>query len=100
MSSQKSNPSSGVNWEQLARAETHELRVSILEALSIDGGRTLSPKELVYELQTPLATVNYHTTVLYRAGILRLAHERQVGGALEHFYCFAGHSAADLFDRI
>jgi DNA-binding transcriptional ArsR family regulator len=89
-----------VDWERLARAETHPLRVAILEMLAMDGGRTLSPKELTYELQGRLTTVNYHTTALLRTGLLRLAHERQVGGSMEHFYCLSNHSAKDLFDRL
>jgi hypothetical protein len=87
-------------WEQLARAETNELRVSILEVLSIDGRRTLSPKELMYELQAPMSTINYHTIALLKAKVIRLVHERPVGGAIEHFYCLIGHSGEDLFDRI
>lgn len=96
----QSGPSGSVNWEQLARAETPELRISILEVLSIDGGRTLAPNELAYELQSPLANVNHHTTTLVRAGILRLAHERQVRGTMEHFYCSSEHTAEDLFARL
>jgi predicted ArsR family transcriptional regulator len=75
-----------VNWELLARANTHPLRVSILEVLSIDGGRTLSPKDLSVELQSPLSTVNYHVTELGRSGLVRVVDEQQVRGAIEHFY--------------
>ena len=94
------DPCCFVEWERLARAETHPLRISILEMLAMDGGRTLSPKELAYELQAPLTNVNYHTTSLLKAGLIRLAHERQVGGSMEHFYCLPSHSAQDLFDRL
>ena len=94
------NDPGGVNWEQLARAEIPQLRISILEVLSLDGGRTLAPNELSYELQTSLTTVNHHTTRLVRLGILRLAHERQVRGTMEHFYCSAEHTAEDLFERL
>lgn len=77
-----------VNWELLARSNTHPLRVSILEVLSLDGGgRTLSPNELSQELQAPLSTVNYHVTELRRAGLLEIVGEEQVRGAIEHFYC-------------
>jgi hypothetical protein len=79
-----------VNWELLARANTHPLRVSILEVLGIDGGRTLSPKDLSLELQAPLSTVNYHVTELRRSGLLEIVGERQVRGAIEHFYRAAG----------
>lgn len=75
-----------MNWERLARANTHPLRVSILEVLSIDGGRTLSPKDLSLELQAPLSTVNYHVTELRRSGLVKVVDERQVRGAIEHFY--------------
>src|SRR6476661_6913442 len=61
-----------VNWEQLARATAHPLRVSILEILGIDGGRTLSPTELSRELQIPLSNTNYHVTELAKADLIDL----------------------------
>jgi DNA-binding transcriptional ArsR family regulator len=75
-----------VDWEQLARATAHPLRVSVLEILGIDGGRTLSPSELCLELQIPLSNTNYHVTELHKSGLIELARERQVRGATEHFY--------------
>ncbi len=83
-----------MNWQLLARANTHPLRISILEVLSMDGGRTLSPSELSYELRVPLSNVNYHVTELHRTGLLELAGERQVRGATEHFYREAGRAKA------
>ena len=75
-----------MNWELLARANTHPLRVSILEVLSLDRGRTLSPKDLSLELQAPLSTVNYHVTELRNSALVEIVDERQVRGAIEHFY--------------
>ncbi len=75
-----------MNWERLARANTHPLRVSILEVLGIDEGRTLSPKDLSVELQAPLSTVNYHVTELRESGLVKVVDEQQVRGAIEHFY--------------
>lgn len=75
-----------VNWERLARATAHPLRVSILEILGIDGGRVLSPSDLSHELQIPLSNTNYHVTELAKAGLIELVRERQVRGATEHFY--------------
>lgn len=75
-----------MNWERLARANTHPLRVSILEVLGIDGGRTLSPKDLSLELQAPLSTVNYHVTELRHSNLVEVVDEQQVRGAIEHFY--------------
>ncbi len=86
----------GIAWEQLARANTHPLRVSILEVIGLDGGRTLSPKDLSVELGAPLGNVNYHVIELLGDGLLELAGERQVRGAVEHFYRQASspHNAA------
>jgi DNA-binding transcriptional ArsR family regulator len=75
-----------VNWELLARATAHPLRVSILEILGIDGGRILSPSDLSRELQIPLSNTNYHVTELAKSDLIELARERQVRGATEHFY--------------
>jgi hypothetical protein len=75
-----------MDWQLLARANTHPLRISILEVLGMDGGRTLSPSDLSYELRTPLSNVNYHVTELRRTNLVELAGERPVRGATEHFY--------------
>jgi hypothetical protein len=75
-----------VNWESLARATAHPLRVSILEILGIDGGRVLSPSDLSQELQIPLSNTNYHVTELAKAGLIVLVRQRAVRGATEHFY--------------
>lgn len=73
-------------WERLARAHTHPLRVSILEVLSIDGGRTMSPADLAKELQVGLNGLNYHVLELAKKGLIDLVDTRQVRGATEHFY--------------
>ena len=69
-----------LDWEHLARATTHPLRISILEVLGMDGGRTLSPSDLCQELQIPLSNVNYHVTELAKAGLIELVRQRQVRG--------------------
>lgn len=79
-------PALPLNWEQLARATAHPLRISILEILGLDGGRTLSPSDLSQELQIPLSNTNYHVTELAKAGLIELVSQRQVRGATEHFY--------------
>jgi hypothetical protein len=89
-----------VNWERLARAETHILRLSILEVLSLDGGRTLSKSELAHELQEPLGKLNYHLTALVASKVIRLVHEHIVGGTIEHFYCLVDHSGSDLAEKL
>jgi Helix-turn-helix domain len=75
-----------LDWEHLARATAHPVRVSILEVLSIDTGRTLSPTDISRELQIPLSNTNYHVTELAKADLIELVGQRQVRGAVEHFY--------------
>src|SRR4051794_2755388 len=82
----RENRSIPVNWERLARATAHPLRVSILEILGIDNGRVLSPSDLSRELQIPLSNTNYHVTELAKSDLIELVRERQVRGATEHFY--------------
>jgi Helix-turn-helix domain len=82
----RGNESIPVNWERLARATAHPLRISILEILGIDGGRVLSPSELSQELQIPLSNTNYHVTELAKADLIVLVRQRAVRGATEHFY--------------
>jgi predicted ArsR family transcriptional regulator len=81
-----------MNWQLLARANTHPLRISVLEVLAMDGGRTLSPSDLSYELRVPLSNVNYHVTELVKSNLIELASQRQVRGATEHFYRMIDHS--------
>jgi hypothetical protein len=85
-----SGPAIPVAWERLARATAHPLRVSILEILGMDGGRTLSPNDLCHELQIPLSNTNYHVTELAKARLIELVRTRQVRGATEHFYRLPG----------
>ncbi|MGN6258216.1 MAG: ArsR/SmtB family transcription factor [Solirubrobacterales bacterium] len=97
-SSRPEKPSSGsipVNWERLARATAHPLRVSILEILGIDGGRVMSPSDLSRELQIPLSNTNYHVTELAKADLIELVRERQVRGATEHFYRLPAEDRAE-----
>jgi hypothetical protein len=75
-----------LDWEHLARSTAHPLRISILEILGMDGGRTLSPSDLCQELQIPLSNTNYHVTELAKAKLIELTGERPVRGATEHFY--------------
>ena len=83
-----------MDWQRLARANTHPLRISVLEVLAMDGGRTLSPSDLSYELRVPLSNVNYHVTELVKSDLIELASQRQVRGATEHFYSLIDHSRA------
>jgi len=89
-----------MDWQRLARANTHPLRISVMEVLEMDGGRTLSPSDLSYELRVPLSNVNYHVTELLRSGMIELARERQVRGATEHFYRVIDHRTSSSEDAL
>lgn len=95
---QRRGESIPVDWERLARATAHPLRVSILEILGIDGGRVLSPNDLSHELQIPLSNTNYHVTELAKSGLIELVRERQVRGATEHFYRLPEEGAEEHAD--
>ncbi len=84
-----------MDWQRLARANTHPLRISVLEVLAMDDGRTLSPSDLSFELRVPLSNVNYHVTELVKSDLIELARQRQVRGATEHFYRLIDHSRSN-----
>jgi DNA-binding transcriptional ArsR family regulator len=69
--------------ERLMKAMSHPLRASILRVLN---ERTASPAELARELDDHLHNVSYHTKRLEQLGCIELVKERQVRGAVEHFY--------------
>lgn len=79
--------------QELVKALSHPIRVSILEALQ---GRLASPSELSEELDQSLGVVSYHANTLVECGCLELVHTKQRRGALEHFFgltprSFIGH---------
>jgi hypothetical protein len=58
--------SGNVDWEHVGRLELHPRRFGLIEIVSIDGGRTLSPTECAHELQTDTADATCHMNVLKR----------------------------------
>lgn len=81
-----SNHSQQIPWEAVAKAHLHPLRLSILELLTVDGGRPLSPNEMAFELQEPLSSVAYHVGQLRTKGLLKVVREEQRRGAVEHYH--------------
>ena len=76
-----------VDWQNLARAKYPSIRISTWKrSASTGGGHVSTRRTSSVELQAPLSTVNYHVTELARSGLLELRGERQVRGAIEHFY--------------
>jgi predicted ArsR family transcriptional regulator len=76
-----------IDREHLSGVQPWPARDSILEVLSIDGGRELSPAEMAVELGMGLNGVDYHVRVLAETGHLQLVgRDRPEQGARERFY--------------
>jgi DNA-binding transcriptional ArsR family regulator len=76
---------SPVNWEHVARAELHPLRVRIIE--HAEGAREpFSPSQLADRFGAPLGNVAYHVRRLRAEGLLEATSRRMRGGVVEHFY--------------
>jgi len=65
------------------RALSHPLRVRILAMLQ---ERTASPSQLSQWLGATLGTTAYHVRSLHQLGLIELADETRVRGAIEHHY--------------
>lgn len=83
----------GIDWERLARLKYHPTQIDIIELLSVDGGRAMSPNEMSFELQEELSNTSYHAKELVKAGQLELVDMAQRRGALEHYYRLTNGSA-------
>lgn len=75
-------------------ALNHVLRRRILRILGADEERLESPSNFARALELPVGKVNYHVTVLAKAGALELA-ETRVGRGAEHFYRLTLEGVAD-----
>ena len=74
-----------IDWTKIGRAETHPVRVAILDAFDRADGK-LSPADLTNAGCGSLVTVSYHVKALFNRGILDGAGTRPGRGGLEHFY--------------
>lgn len=78
-----------IDWERVARVETHPLRLDILHRLAAST-EARSPVELSKLLDKPIGDVGYHVRVLAESGLIHLVKTRPVRGAVEHFYAIGG----------
>lgn len=70
---------------KLFAALNHVIRRRILRVFDGDERHLESPSKLARSLSLPLGKVNYHISILAKAGALELA-ETRVGRGAEHFY--------------
>lgn len=75
---------SQINWERLARANTHATQLRVLERM-LEVGEA-SPKRLSDELGERLGNVSYHMKELADAGMIELVRTEPRRGAVAHFY--------------
>jgi DNA-binding transcriptional ArsR family regulator len=75
----------------------HRARDTIADAMRTYG-EPMSPTRLAEITGISLGSVAYHVRTLRDAGVVRLAHEARVRGAVEHFYALVADNDADLND--
>ena len=76
-------PITNIDDPRYVRALSHPLRVRILAMLQ---ERTASPSQLSEWLGATLGTTAYHVRSLHQLGLIELADETRVRGAIEHHY--------------
>ena len=76
-------PISNIDDPRYVKALSHPLRVRILAMLQ---ERTASPSQLSEWLGATLGTTAYHVRSLHQLGLIELADETRVRGAIEHHY--------------
>jgi hypothetical protein len=75
-----------VDWETVAKASTHPLRLRIIEAAASGPEGRFSPVELAREFDEPLGNVAYHVRTLVGDGLLAKAGTSPRRGAVQHYY--------------
>ena len=76
-------PITNIDDPRYVKAMSHPLRVRILAMLQ---ERTASPSQLSQWLGATLGTTAYHVRALHQLGLIELADETRVRGAIEHHY--------------
>ena len=76
-------PIMNIDDPRYVKALSHPLRVRILAMLQ---ERTASPSQLSEWLGATLGTTAYHVRSLHQLGLIELADETRVRGAIEHHY--------------
>src|SRR4029078_5532159 len=81
--SNRMKPITNIDDPRYVKALSHPLRVRILAMLQ---QRRASPSQLSEWLDATLGTTAYHVRSLHQLGLIELADETRVRGAIEHHY--------------
>lgn len=88
--------------EQQKRRKTlrpHPARDQIVDAMR-SYGQPISPTRLAEVTGNTLGSVAYHVRTLLAAGVVELAEEGRVRGAVEHFYALVPDTEAEMNDPL
>jgi DNA-binding transcriptional ArsR family regulator len=88
--------------EQQKRRKTlrpHPARDQIVDAMR-SYGQPISPTRLAEVTGNTLGSVAYHMRTLLAAGVVELAEEGRVRGAVEHFYALVPDNEAEINDPL
>jgi DNA-binding transcriptional ArsR family regulator len=77
----------------------HPTRDQIVDTMR-SYGEPISPTRLAEVTGNTLGAVAYHVRTLLSAGVVELAEEGRVRGAVEHFYALVPDNEADLNDPV
>jgi DNA-binding transcriptional ArsR family regulator len=97
MLNQKPRPSIREQQQRRATLRPHPTRDQIIDVMR-SYGQPISPTRLAKVTGATLGSVAYHMRTLLSAGVIVLADEGRVRGAVEHFYALANQDEAPLTD--
>jgi DNA-binding transcriptional ArsR family regulator len=97
MLKEKPRPSLKAQQKRRATLRPHPMRDQIIDVMR-SYGQPISPTRLAVVTGGSLGSVSYHVRTLVAAGVLVLADEGRVRGAVEHFYALANEDEAPLTD--
>src|SRR3954452_4440553 len=85
--------------ERRATLRPHPVRDQIVDTMR-SYGKPISPTQLSRVTGGNLGSVAYHVRTLVAAGVVELADEGRVRGAVEHFYALVLEEDAQLADPV
>jgi DNA-binding transcriptional ArsR family regulator len=92
-------PSRREQQRRRATLRPHPVRDQVVDVMR-SYGQPISPTRLAEVTGKSLGSVAYHVRTLVSAGVVVLADEGRVRGAIEHFYALASNEEAPLTDPV